>query len=188
MRRNARPRLRQLGSGAEVNLKLADLLLGRGDLERAAERARAALALEPDLHLARLVLAEVHQRRGELEAAREAFEEAVRLHPRFAEGHLRLGDHLALSGDHRGALRAYGRAARCDRTLCMPRLNLALLHFGRGETAAAHAHYRAALRLDPALGAGGHGVGDYHTLLETLLRCGGSTTAGRSSSGEALPI
>lgn len=188
MSQNVRPRLRQLGSGAEVSLKLAELHLRRGELDRAAERAREALELEPDLHLALLVIAEVHQRRGEQEAAREAFETVVRLHPRFAEGHLRLGDHLALCSDDRGAVRAYRRAARCDRTLCLPRLNLALLHFRAGDTAAAHAEFRAAVRIDPALGKGGHGVGDYHTLLETLLRCGGSPAPSPDGPGTAAAI
>lgn len=168
-----RPRVRRLGSGAELSLKLADLALSRGELIRAAEYAREALVLEPDLHLARLVLAEVDQRRGDLDAARHAFEEVVRLHPRFAEGYLRLGDHLALSGRDEEAIAAYRRAARCDRRLPLPRLNLAMVHFRRGEVALALDHYRAALRIDPELGRGGHGVGDYHTLLETLVRCGG---------------
>lgn len=175
MRPAVRPRVRQLGSGAELSLKLAEFHLQRGDLTRAAERAEEALALEPRLHLAVLVLAEVHQRRGELDEARKAFETTVAFHPRFAEAHLRLGDHLALVGEDEAAIASYRRAARCDRNHPLPRLNLALLHFRRGAAGLALSHYRAAVRIDPGLAKGGHGIGDYYSLLETLVRCGGSS-------------
>lgn len=183
-----RPRMRQLGSGAELSLKLADLALSRGELARAAGFAREALALEPDLHLARLVLAEVDQRRGDLDEARRGFEDVVRLHPRFAEGHLRLGDHLALAGREQDAIAAYRRAARCDGRLPMPRLNLALVYFRRGDVSRALYHFRAAVRIDPGLGRGGHGVGDYHTLLETLVRCGGAPGSQPAQAEAALRI
>jgi putative peptide zinc metalloprotease protein len=183
--------LKSLGASPALHLSLARRRLGRGELALARAAAREALRLDPAQYVGHLLLAEVHARLGEERAALRELERCLALSPRFADAIVRKGDLHAQYGRLAEAVATYLEALKVDPGHVAARVKLGTVYFARGEFASAAAVYREAVRLDPGLARGGHGVGDYYTLMMTFARfetdapltaesnVGGRTPAGR---------
>jgi type IV pilus assembly protein PilF len=115
-----------LSSNGRMNLALAEGYLAKGDLERAAERTKTALASDPRSGRVHALDAMIKQRQGEHEAAGRAFERALRLAP---------SDGVVLNA-HGAWLCERGQAAQADRAFV---LALADASFGMPMQALANA-------------------------------------------------
>ncbi|HEX2164122.1 MAG TPA: sulfatase-like hydrolase/transferase, partial [Thermoanaerobaculia bacterium] len=131
-----------------VAAQLVDL--PAGDLDRAEDRARRALDLDPFLPAAWRLLGEVQERRGQEDEAAASYREGLRRRPDDAELHGRLGMLLARDG-HSPAAPAHLREAIRLRSEPDPELHVALGAWlaGQGDLAAAEVEYRRVLEGRP---------------------------------------
>lgn len=88
------PRLSYQVAAKRLQVALGQQALQRGDLARAAERARAALRVYPESAEARVLLGEVFRAQGDTDAALEVLREAIRYRSGHPRPHLLLGDIL----------------------------------------------------------------------------------------------
>lgn len=166
------PNLKVLDSGPEFHLKRARVWMEMEDLNEAVSEIEAALSGDSTLYWARFMRAEIHLQQGDDEGALSEYRKSIELHPRFAEGYQRLADFHALRGRYEEAITLYKRALGFNKDLLLGRLNLGFVYFKTRDTRKALKQYREAIRIEPRLGEGGHMLGDYYVLFETVLRCG----------------
>lgn len=166
------PSLKVLDSGPEFHLKRARVWMELEELDEAISEIDAALAGDPTLYWARFMRAEIHLQRGEEAEALSEYRKCIELHPRFAEGYQRLADFHALRGRYDEAITLYKKALGLNKDLLLGRLNLGFVYFKTRDSRRALKQYREAIRIEPRLGEGGHMLGDYYVLFETVLRCG----------------
>lgn len=115
---------------------------------RDVRRTLAVAPGDPDLLLDRAEVLAAARRDA---AARRAFASVIDgPYPRSARAHLGLGNVLAELGDRPGAFAAWRRAATLAPDDPRPLVNLGIAELQIGRTDAAVAHFRAALRRDPA--------------------------------------
>lgn len=98
----------------EVQHRLAVLLAGQGELDRAVEHLQKALALDPDDLFAHNRLAVLLQMQGRIEDSLPHLEAAVRLEPSSPTAHFNLGLTLLSLGRSREAMRSLEEAVRLD--------------------------------------------------------------------------
>ena len=115
----------------------------------AAERHRAALAIEPGLAAAWTNLALALRQQGDAAGAAEAQAQAVRLDPDQAAVHVNAGLNLQAQGRLFDAIAAYRYALARDPHLPEAWINLGVALLSSGDCAAARAALGAALRQAP---------------------------------------
>jgi tetratricopeptide (TPR) repeat protein len=132
----------------EVHLTLGALLAGQHKFDEAIAQFKAALSTSPTNSDAHFNLAAAWEAKGDPGAAAAEYAEACRLRPEDLEAREKLG--LALLGQGRAteALPHLEQVARA-RPSAPAHYHLALALDGLREGAAAAAHYREAVRLDP---------------------------------------
>jgi len=166
---------------ADVELRAHDLVVARSAEERAlgsvdasargfeearqilgwaAREASAALALDPELAEAHLVLGYIRTRRADLESdyalrdaerveAGKAYEAALALDPASVAARVNLAENLLYFGRHDAAIRELERAAALAPGRALVWSNLGAAYWSGGREADAEGAYRKALELEP---------------------------------------
>lgn len=145
-------------------LRLSGILHDRrGHHERARELLSRALAQRPDDALVLSDLGSAQQGCGDAEAAFASWRRATEIAPGEPMPWFNLGRHLQLEGRTAEAADALERATALAADFLPARLLLAdaLVHLGRFEQA--DAHYRQALRRNPACGDAWRGLANMKT-------------------------
>jgi Flp pilus assembly protein TadD len=122
-----------------------------GDLRRAEEELRSAVAIWPEFAAAHNRLGLVLQKAGRYEEARGRFERALELVPEFAEAHSNLGSLLERQGDLEGALDHLRTAVRLRPDFARAHNNLGIVYARRNDLIRARAHYERSVELMPDL-------------------------------------
>lgn len=169
-------RLTPLGNGSAARLLAARGLFEAGRRAEAVAAVEAILRDDPDYYQARYYLGEIFASRGEIWRAMLEFGRVLRTHPRHRETLRRIGDLHFMLDAFDAAADCYRRAIELEPRDVAAWLRLGALAFAIGRDAEAVLAYQHAVELDQRLAAGGHSVGDYHSLLRTLapVRGGGS--------------
>lgn len=130
-------------------LNLGRLLLSRGRAAEALAPLRRAFELEPHKTEALLPLAEALRRSGAPRAAQEPLRRLIAAEPEQARHYFALGLTCDDLRDWPGAIAAYARCVAIDAGMAEAHVNLGLALQQAGQTEAARASYRAAMRLRP---------------------------------------
>jgi tetratricopeptide (TPR) repeat protein/cold shock CspA family protein len=123
-----------------------ELLMRRGDLDRASALFNEARSLDPDSSYVWERIGRVHELRGDIDAAQDAYRRAAAL-PRGAFAYLALGRlHTEITHDHRAAASALAEALRqLQSAEPLVRLELARLQLALARPRAARAQVEEAL-------------------------------------------
>jgi tetratricopeptide (TPR) repeat protein len=145
-------------------VRAGDEFYRSGEADRAVEKYRIALSLNPDNVRAHQQLGRLLDQARRQKEVLEHFQAAARLAPRDPVARFDLGRVLTRRGDLTNALVHLEEARRClaeggdrqyeavDRKHSLPvalHLNLGIAYQQAGNSADAESHYRAALRLEP---------------------------------------
>jgi tetratricopeptide (TPR) repeat protein len=133
---------------AVAQLSLGQLFEEEGDLARATEHYRRAVAAWPQDERVHTNLGRILVRQGRLDEALPYFERAVGLRP-TSETHLRLGRTLVARGRLADGIAHYHEALRFRPDSPGIHYTLGLALAAAGRLAEAVEHYRTALRLEP---------------------------------------
>jgi predicted TPR repeat methyltransferase len=136
-------------SDAEAYAKVADVLLARGETERAITSYDQALALNPQLFEAHLGLAAARARQGRLAEATISCRNAISLNPDHSNAHNELGCLLERQGKLDEASTSFQRAIALDPNHVNAHNNLATLWARQGRLDEACASLQKVLALDP---------------------------------------
>lgn len=79
---------------AEIRVELADLLIHKGQLERAEDQLKTAQGLHPDEEVRWIMLGRIAEKRRDTRSALKAFREALVLNPRNSTTQLEVGRYL----------------------------------------------------------------------------------------------
>lgn len=134
-------------------MALGDLAHRGGDLRRAADCFRSALALEPNLPKALYALGQIHHTNGEWKPAAEALHATIRLYPKLPQAYLLLAEALEELQRPQDAYKALLRLAELvpDSSAALQRLARAAFFVGDSTKAVAAAKKAAEHgRIDPA--------------------------------------
>ena len=154
-----------------VNNNLGIVYLRAGELERAEERFRAALARRPELATAWVNLGNVRMARGDVAGAVEAYRRGLEERPDAYEVHYNLGLGLARLGEVEAAVAHWEEAVRLYPGHRSAHVGLARAYARRGELARALEHQRLVIALNPAEAAA------HVDLAEWLLEAGDVSAA-----------
>ena len=150
------PKLERSGKVAEVLPKdaVARLNYGRalheaGRAQEAREQYEAALALNPSLQAAEMLLGLAWSDAREFDKAVEHYERALVLDPKDAKTEVNLAAVLVVQGKKDEARRRFEHSLSLDPSLFLAHKELADLLTEAGELNSAIAHYTEALRLNP---------------------------------------
>ena len=119
-----------------------------GHYDRGVERARAAVAREPDSAAAHSNLGMALETGGLLEEAERVLRRAIALDPSIAEAHVNLGNALQKTGRHGDAAACYRAALDRDPRAAVTHNNLGNALMALGEHEAAMESFRQALAID----------------------------------------
>ena len=142
-------------------------------MRRRDSRYEQAVALAPDLAVARTNLGVLLGRLGEFDGAVEHLEAAIRQDPDRADAHVALGVALEAKGRTADAASAFQNAVSRDPAMARAHLRLGVLLGEDGQLDDALSHLRTAIELEPAAGEG------HHYLAVALLRRGNAPEAMR---------
>jgi tetratricopeptide (TPR) repeat protein len=137
-----------LPADVEAHGNLGNALRAAGDLGRAAESHRRALAIDPDCAQAHNNLGSVEQDLGHLDQAIASFRRAVAIRPDFALAHANLGNVLALRNRRDEAEASCRRALEINPRLTTAIVQLAELQADLGRFADAEDLTRGAIAID----------------------------------------
>ncbi len=129
--------LAQHDGGGATLLDQARAHLLAGELQRAQDASRAALALDPSLLRGSLLLARIAERRGNPQGEIVALRRAVALRPQAASLRARLAALLARRGQHEAALSTARAALARDPHCHAASLVIMQCHAARGDLAQA---------------------------------------------------
>ncbi|MCX7794756.1 MAG: tetratricopeptide repeat protein [Thermodesulfovibrionales bacterium] len=132
----------------KVNYAFAFGLMERGDLERAEQYLKNAIALAEDPR-AYSLFSELCERQGRIDEAIIYIERASYLEPENSNYLTRLGYLLRLKGRLDEAEKAWLKAIRLDKNNADAYVNLGSLMYERGFLKKAYEYYRRALEIDP---------------------------------------
>jgi Flp pilus assembly protein TadD len=124
------------------------ILARRGDVDGAVEAIQRAIAVRPGNWLHHRTLGAVLYAAGRDKAAAETFRFMTRMQPDNPWGFQMLGAALQRQGDREGAIAAYQQSVALSPTAAAVS-NLGVLHFERGDYAAAARAFRQATELAP---------------------------------------
>ena len=146
---------------ADVHVRIAEALWGKGELEQARQHYLIGLRQDPGETQILLDLGDLLMEMGRTEEAGEKFRRAIELAPEDPAGHFCHGQwlmrHLTPQHDDLAVL-AFTKVLQLDPTYPAAHLRLGELHHRRREIAAARRHLRADLRgLTPAPGSSPQG-------------------------------
>ena len=136
-------------SDAQGFAKVGDVLLARGETERAIASYHQALALNPQLFETHLSLAAAKARQGKLAEATVSCRNAIALHPNHSGAHHELGCLLERQGKLDEASTSFQRAIALDPNHVDSHNNLATLLGRQGRLDEACASLQKVLALDP---------------------------------------
>ncbi len=139
--------------------QLAEVCRRGGDLARAIELYRRAVAIAPSDRDARYNLAVTLQEAGRSDEAFAALKDAIRLDPGRPEAHNALGIALALRGDLESARAEFAKTVELDPHDARAFNNLANVLRDLKRPDEAEAAYRRAIELDPAYADPLNGLG-----------------------------
>jgi protein O-mannosyl-transferase len=154
-----------------VNNNLGIVYLRAGELERAEERFRAALARRPELATAWVNLGNVRMARGNVAGAVEAYRRGLEERPDAYEVHYNLGLGLARLGEVEAAVAHWEEAVRLYPGHRSAHVGLARAYARRGELPLALEHQRLVIALNPGEAAA------HVDLAEWLLEAGDVSAA-----------
>ena len=123
----------------------------QGDLDRATDEFRQAIALKPDLAEAHNNLGNVARARGLFRAAQLEYEEAIRFRPGYADAYSNLGGALVAQGLFTEAMEPLSQALRLRPDYPEALYNMGLTCEGAQRMPEAEGYYRRALIQDPLL-------------------------------------
>lgn len=138
-----------VGPSKIAHNNLANVLVGRGQLDRAIDHYREALRIDPDYVPAYNNLGLALAARGELETAIEYYRQALRIYPAYAEAHANLATALLNRGELETAIDHYRKALQLNPADANAHNNLGLALASQGEFQGAVRHFRRALELSP---------------------------------------
>lgn len=144
---SARRDVERAPANVDVWLNLVEVLRDLGESGPAAQAAREAARLRPDLAGPRRELGICLETAGRLDEAERELDAAVALDPHDSVARMHLGGILARSGRERPAIEHFRRAVAVHPNLAPLHNNLATALFAVGELDEAAAHYRHALAL-----------------------------------------
>lgn len=134
---------------AEHLVALGNRLMGRGQLQEAAEQYRQALRLQPESAQIECNLGSALRALGRAELAVECYRRALLLRPDLAEIHNNLGNALQQMGRLDEAVDAYRAAIGLRPDFAAAHNNLGKAYDDRGEMEEAIACYQRAVELAP---------------------------------------
>jgi superkiller protein 3 len=136
----------------DVELRIAEALWGKGELEAARQHYLVGLRRDPGNTDVLLDLGELLSEMGRSDEAGEKFRRAVELAPERPAGYFCYGQWLVRHGgsaDVERAIEQFRRTLALDPTFPGAHLRLAELHHRRGERSPARKHLRAEMLLRP---------------------------------------
>jgi tetratricopeptide (TPR) repeat protein len=164
-------------ASASAYLLLSTMLLQAQLPELAADEARKALQLNPNLPLAHFRLGEVFLFKSDIDHATEEFEEERRLNPAYPPTYDRLGDVYTRAGKYSEAQQALTKAISLDTTSTGPFILMGKVLLHRDDASTAVLYLRHAEKMDPS---------NYitHTLLAQAYRKSGR----QAEAGQELDV
>jgi tetratricopeptide (TPR) repeat protein len=148
------PYLREIGSlsvSSEMFLSVATQAIKAGNLERAEQAYRGALAVNPENARAHVNLAEILTRRGALEEAEARLREALRLNPESFFATFNLANLFELRGDLERAIGLFEEALEKDPTDVKANYRYAGALMKIGDYERATLQYEKVVELAPGL-------------------------------------
>lgn len=136
-------------SHAEVQLRIAEALWGKGELESARQHYLMGLRQDPGNTHTLLDLGELLCEMGRDEEAGEKFRRAIELAPEEPAGYFCHAQWLVRHRRDEDAIAAFGKVLQLDPTYPGAHLKLGDLHFTRRDLPLARKHLRAELLLRP---------------------------------------
>jgi tetratricopeptide (TPR) repeat protein len=137
-------------ASAAAYLLLSTMLLQAQLPELAADEARKALQLNPNLPLAHFRLGEVFLFKSDVDHATEEFEQERRLNPAYPPTYDRLGDVYTRAGKYSEAQQALTKAISLDTTSTGPFILMGKVLLHRDDAATAVLYLRHAEKMDPS--------------------------------------
>lgn len=137
-------------ASAAAYLLLSTMLLQAQLPELAADEARKALQLNPNLPLAHFRLGEVFLFKSDVDHATEEFEQERRLNPAYPPTYDRLGDVYTRAGKYSEAQQALTKAISLDTTSTGPFILMGKVLLHRDDAATAALYLRHAEKMDPS--------------------------------------
>ncbi len=175
---------------------LAEVWRALGQLDKAVECCRTALALRPAYPEAANHLGLALMQQGNLTQAIEQFQAALMVRPNFAIVHCNLANALRTQGALESAIKHYRKAIEYDPNLASAHGNLGQLLCERQELPEALEHCRKAIELRPGFASAHYSLGNVLSMMGNLdearrhyveaLRLNPSNAAAHSNLGGVL--
>ena len=156
---------------AVAHLRLANVFLRQGQLERALDHCQKALAEEPAAPGLHNVKGMIYSQSQRHDLATKSYRKAIELRPDFPEAHNNLGNLLAAKGDLRSAAKHFQRAIEVDADMAEAHNNLGRLYSMRGKRDQAIQHLQKALHIDPNFAEAFNNLGTDIRLDGRLFAC-----------------
>jgi tetratricopeptide (TPR) repeat protein len=139
--------IQKFGDRADVRVYLGAALLSGGRLEEALAEAKAAASMAPDYSKSYTLAGRIHSERQNWTAASDLFEKAISLDPRDADAWYFYGRTLYEANRFEDAIAKLSKASELKADQVRVHEMLGLAREALGETAAAEADYKRAVRL-----------------------------------------
>jgi tetratricopeptide (TPR) repeat protein len=166
---------------AAVLVMKAQWLTTENKLDEALDRAKAAIAADPQSAAAHFALAVVYDRRNEVASATKSYNEVLRLNPRAVAAQLELSRLSLASGDRTEALRLAEGARLAEPSNAEARVALVRSLIAAGNWARAEAEVAVLLK-------GAPNVAVVHTVNGTLQASRGNAAGAKISFERALEL
>lgn len=130
--------------------EVGNILLRQGRFAEALGRYQSAIKYSSPFAEVYFNMGVCHTHLEELEQALNCFAYSLELNPGQVDLHVMRGELLEMLGREDEALVAYGTALKMDQNLIPPRVNRAVIQFGRGDLASALDDINFAIQREPA--------------------------------------
>jgi tetratricopeptide (TPR) repeat protein len=147
---------------------LAEVWRALGQLDKAIECCRAALALSPAYPEAANNLGLALMQQGKLAEAIDQFRAALMVRPNFALVHTNLANAFRAQGELESAIKHYRKAIECDPNLASAHANLGQLLCQRQELPEALEHSQKTIELRPGFAAAHYNLGTVLSMMGNL--------------------
>lgn len=168
-------------NSAQAYLLMAKMLMTANLPEAAADSAKRALEITPQIALAHFLLGEVYLYKSDVEQARREFEQEREMNPADAAVYDRLGDVYTRSGLYQQAQEALAKAISLDTSSTGPFIQMGKVLLRRNDPETSLLYLQHAEKMDPA---------NYitHTLLGQAYRSLGREDDARKEMDTAAKI